>query len=190
LERKQVWGRIRWKMDKQNPKFYMELLCIIHQQSLCGKTLKSEHVMKVVVSIMKLIWSHGLYRRQFQSFFVGNWCWIWECIVTYRSLMAESWDSFETYFSFETRNRNIHEWEGKVVAELTDEKWLWDLAPQCDISHQIHDLNTRIQGQKKLISDIFRAVRAFKMKLKLLWKQKMLTCVILLHVICFIRMDQ
>jgi hypothetical protein len=45
-----LMGRIRREMDKQNPEFDMELHCIIHQESLCGKTLKSEHVMKVVVS--------------------------------------------------------------------------------------------------------------------------------------------
>jgi hypothetical protein len=32
--------RIRNEMDKQNPQFYMKLHCIIHQQSLCGKTFE------------------------------------------------------------------------------------------------------------------------------------------------------
>jgi hypothetical protein len=36
-------------MDKQNPEFYIELLCVIHQQSLYRKTSKFEHVMKVVI---------------------------------------------------------------------------------------------------------------------------------------------
>jgi hypothetical protein len=57
--------------------------------------------------------------------------------------------------------------KGKVVAECTDEKWLWDLAFLCDVSHRVNDLNTKFQGQHKLISDIFGAVRAFEMKLKL-----------------------
>jgi hypothetical protein len=56
------------------------------------------------------------------------------------------------------------------VAELSDEKWLYDLAFLCDISHHVHDLNTKLQGQK-LISDMSGAVRAFEMKLKLFWKQ-------------------
>jgi hypothetical protein len=45
-----LMGRIRQEMDKQNPEFYIEFHCVIHQQSLCGKTLKFEHVMKVMVS--------------------------------------------------------------------------------------------------------------------------------------------
>jgi hypothetical protein len=42
--------------------------------------------------------------------------------------------------------------KGKIVAEFSDEKWLWDLALLCDISEHLHDLNTRIQGQQKLVS--------------------------------------
>jgi hypothetical protein len=33
-----LMGRIRREMDKQNPEFYMDLRCIIYQQSLCGKS--------------------------------------------------------------------------------------------------------------------------------------------------------
>jgi hypothetical protein len=41
----------------------------------------------------------------------------------------------------------------------------------CDINHYIHDLNTILHGQHKLISDMVGAVRTFEMKLKLFWKQ-------------------
>jgi hypothetical protein len=44
-----LMDRIKQETDKQNPEFYMELNCVIHQQSLCRKTLKFEYVMKVVV---------------------------------------------------------------------------------------------------------------------------------------------
>jgi hypothetical protein len=40
-----------------------------------------------------------------------------------------------------------------------------DLALLCDTSHHIHDFNTKLQGQQKLISDMFGAVTAFEMKL-------------------------
>jgi hypothetical protein len=35
-----LMGRIRRGKDKENPKLYIELHCIIYQQSLCGKSLK------------------------------------------------------------------------------------------------------------------------------------------------------
>jgi hypothetical protein len=40
--------------------------------------------------------------------------------------------------------------KGKIVVELTDEKWLRDLAMLCYISHQVKDLNTNHKGQQKL----------------------------------------
>jgi hypothetical protein len=74
--------------------------------------------------------------------------------------------------------------KGKVVAELTDEKWLWDLALLCDIS--------KTSRSKKLTFDMLGTVRAFEMKLKLFWKE--VENVNLCHVssrdICFLGVDQ
>jgi hypothetical protein len=35
--------------------------------------------------------------------------------------------------------------KGKVVVELGDEKWLWDLALLCDIRNHVNDLNTNFK---------------------------------------------
>jgi hypothetical protein len=61
--------------------------------------------------------------------------------------------------------------KGKVVVELSDEKWLRDLALLCDISHYVNGLNMKLQSLQKLISDMFGAVRAFEIKLKLFQKR-------------------
>jgi hypothetical protein len=50
---------------------------------------------------------------------------------------------------------------GKVMAELTDEKLLWDLALLCDIR--------KTSRSKKLTSHMLETVRDFEMKLKLFW---------------------
>jgi hypothetical protein len=79
--------------------------------------------------------------------------------------------------------------KGKVVLELSDEKWLWNLTLLCDISHHLY---VGIQNQQKLISHVFGAATSFEMKLKLFWKQ--LGNVNLYHfyfpVICLIRRFQ
>jgi len=54
-----LMGRIMPYMDKQSHEFYIELPCIIDQKPLCGKNVKSEHVLQVVVSVVNFI-------RQFQ----------------------------------------------------------------------------------------------------------------------------
>jgi len=47
--------------------------------------------------------SHGLNRRQFQSVLSELDAEYWGHLVSYRSPMAESWDSAETFCNFEAR---------------------------------------------------------------------------------------
>jgi hypothetical protein len=60
--------------------------------------------------------------------------------------------------------------KGKAVVELSDATWLLDLA-LLYISHHVNDLNTELQGQQKLISNMYGAVEVFSMKLKLFRKR-------------------
>jgi hypothetical protein len=52
---------------ERSPEFYMELLHIIYQQSLCGRSVKFEHVMRAQKLAVNLIRSHGLNHYEFQS---------------------------------------------------------------------------------------------------------------------------
>jgi hypothetical protein len=47
------------------------------------------------------------------------------------------------------------------VAKFNDEKFLWDLALLCDISHHLYDLKYQTSRSAVIISDMFGAVRAF-----------------------------
>jgi hypothetical protein len=87
---------------------------------------------------------------------------------------------------------NVHECQkGKFVAKHNDEKWLWDLAMLCDISHQLNYLNTKLQGQQKLTSGMSETVSFLNKAETTLGKAgKMLTYVIFLPMICFIRLHQ
>jgi hypothetical protein len=76
--------------------------------------------------------------------------------------MAGSWDSAETFFSALRLGTEMSMNEkGKIVAKLSDKNWFWDLALLCNISYYINNLNTKLQGQQKLLSDMFGAVIAF-----------------------------
>jgi hypothetical protein len=65
------FDRIKREMDKQNPEFYMELYCVIHLQSICGKTLTREDALKDGSSVENFIRSHDLIIASFNAF-VGN----------------------------------------------------------------------------------------------------------------------
>ena len=62
-------GRIREKMKEENITSELTAYhCIIHQESLCGKALKMEHVMSIITLAVNFIRAKGLNHRQFKSF--------------------------------------------------------------------------------------------------------------------------
>jgi hypothetical protein len=106
--------------------------------------------------------------------------------------MAESWDSGELYFSSEAIKEMFVQQYSNVVAKLSYEKCLWDLALLCDISHQVTDINTKLQVQQKLISEVFGAVRTFGINLKVFQYQleNVKLSFFLLRFASLLRMDQ
>ena len=59
------------------------------------------------------------------------------------------------------------EMKGKPVVELTDSKWLCDLAFMVDIAKYLLELNVKLQGPNQLLSSLFSNVKSFNAKLKL-----------------------
>jgi hypothetical protein len=101
---------------------------------------------KYVVSAVNYIRSHGLNHRQIQS--------LSEIDSEYEDALHHTevrWLSRGTVLKSSLTLRLETEMfmneKGKVVAKVSDEKWLWD------ISHYVNDLNDKRQGQQKLICD-------------------------------------
>jgi hypothetical protein len=60
--------------------------------------------------------------------------------------------------------------KGKTVPQLSDDKWILEFAFLLDITTYLNELNVKLQGKGKLLSDMFSYVKSFEMKLKLLHK--------------------
>jgi hypothetical protein len=128
--------------------------------------------MKVVVLFVNFIRSHRLNHRQFKFFLL-------ETDAEYEDALYHTnvrWMNCGTalkymFLALRLETEAFMNEKGKVLAEFGEEKWFWDLASVCDISHHLSDLNTKLQRKQKLVSDMFWCVRILEMKLELFRKQ-------------------
>jgi hypothetical protein len=60
--------------------------------------------------------------------------------------VVESWGNVETFVGMRLEIEEFTNEKCKIAAELSDRKWLRDLALLYDISYHLNDLNTKLQG--------------------------------------------
>ena len=63
--------------------------------------------------------------------------------------------------------KQFMEMKGKPVKELSDGKWLCDLAFVVDITKYLSEPNVKLQGPNQLLSSLFSNLKSFEAKLKL-----------------------
>ncbi|XP_025413306.1 general transcription factor II-I repeat domain-containing protein 2-like [Sipha flava] len=125
-------GRINAKMVEERHEAPMIFHCIIHQEALCCKVLAWKDVMNIVVSTVNYIRKNALAHRQFKIF-------LEECDAEYGDVI---------YFS---EVRWLSREKGKIVPELSNEKWVLNLAFLTDITTLLNELNTKLQVKLKLL---------------------------------------
>jgi len=143
--------------------------CIIHQEVLCSKVLKMNHVMDVVVGTVNFIRARGLNHRQFNKLLdetdAPGLPYHTEVRWLSRGLVLKRF--------YELRS-TIHDFmleKGRDVKELKNSEWVQDLAFMVDITDHLQFLNKQLQGRNKIVTELYDAIRAFKLKLQLFENQ-------------------
>ena len=167
-------GRVREKMREENCVGELTVYhCIIHQEALCGKALKMEHVVTTITRVVNFIRAKGLNHRRFKSLLEE--CGSEHADVPYHTevrwlsrgkVLNRCFELHEEIFQF-------LENKGKDTAELREQQFLCELTFLCDITSHLDALNRQLQGRERIITDMYAAVRAFKTKL-CLWENQML----------------
>ena len=62
--------------------------------------------------------------------------------------------------------------KGKPVLEFQSSEWMQNLAFMVDITQHLNNLNKMLQGRKRLVTQYYDTIRAFKLKLSL-WKTQL-----------------
>ncbi|XP_061765856.1 general transcription factor II-I repeat domain-containing protein 2-like [Nerophis ophidion] len=167
-------GRICEKMREENCAGELCVYhCIIHQESLCAKALKMEHVMTTVTKVVNFIRAKSLNHRQFKSFLdeFGSKQTDVPCHTEVRWLSRGK--VLNRFFELREEICQFLQSKGKDTADLREQKFMCELAFLCDISNHLDVLNMQLQGRGRIITDMYSSVRAFKTKL-CLWENQLL----------------
>jgi len=125
--------------------------------------------MSTVVSCINLIKSRGLNSRQFKELLndldseYGDL--VHHCEVRWLS----RGNMLMRFYELRDEVKLFMEMKGKPVTELSDGKWLCDLAFMVDMTKYLSELNIKLQGPNQLLSSLLSHVKSFEAKLNL-WK--------------------
>ncbi|XP_037553998.1 general transcription factor II-I repeat domain-containing protein 2-like [Nematolebias whitei] len=161
-------GRMNREMEERGLTAPLQVHCLIHQQALCCKVLAWDSVMKVVVSCINFIRAKGLKQRQFQEFLSelesahGDVLYYTEVRWLSRGRVLKRF-----YELLPQINAFLHS-QNKTVPELIDPEWKWHLAFLTDMTEMLNSFNLQLQGQGKLICEMYSHIKAFEVKLELL----------------------
>ena len=154
-------------LEKTN---YFEIFichCFLHLENLCVQVLNMSHVMSVVITTINSIKNNALKHRQFQEY-------LRELESEYSDLLFYSkiwWlsrgKSLERFWSLKEKIRIFMKENGHDISEFYDEQWLLDLCFLTDITSKLNELNLKLQGENKLITDCYQDIKSFIMQLEL-----------------------
>ena len=155
------------KADQTFPAFW-NFHCIIYREQLVSKSLKLDNVMKTVMEIVNCIRTHALNHWQFKNLIAeldqglpGDLplhCTVgWLSKSQVLSRFFQLLDAVKLFM--EEKNQNY--------PELSDFKWIMDLAFLVDMLCHLNRLNQNLQGKLKILPDLVQSVSAFVNKLNL-----------------------
>ena len=145
----------------------IKLHCIIHQQALCAKHLKFDHVMKPVVKAINSIRSKALYHRQFQQFLLDIQAEYGDVIYHNDVRWLSRGSALQRFFALREEIGQFLSEKGQPMEELSDPVWLADLAFLVDITKHLNALNVNLQGRDAVVSQLYAHIKAFGTKLQL-----------------------
>ena len=135
--------------------------CIVHQQSLCAKSVKFDHVVSVVTDCINFIKKRDLNNRIFKQV-------LKDFDADYDYLLyfgAVRWTSggnmlgrFHSLLPEIVEFRNLKKCS---LTELENENWLCNLGYMVDITKHLNDLNAQLQGPDQLLHSMFSKIKSF-----------------------------
>jgi len=157
--------------DEKIPAF-LSYHCVIHQERLCASKLCFQEVFKEVVHIVNFIRASPLRHRQFRQLISDiedtDLC---DLIYHNNVRWLSCGNMLQRFFNLKTEILAFLHDSNREHEVLCNHSWLTKLVFLTDITKHLNDLNLKLQGQMKCLSDMMMTIDAFKSKLTLFKSQ-------------------
>ncbi|XP_060119664.1 general transcription factor II-I repeat domain-containing protein 2-like [Heteronotia binoei] len=166
-----VAAKLKEKLVTANPQHqFFSFHCILHQETLCSKTLKMDNVTSVVIETVHFIQARDLDQRQFSHLLEESM--IREGVPYHTEVRWLTRGAvLKCFYELRSEIQIFMDKEGKAVPELQDNEWLQDLAFMVDITEHLNSLHTKMQDRNKVVTELYDSIWGFEMKLQLWEKQ-------------------
>uniref|UniRef100_A0A8C0QS43 SPIN-DOC-like zinc-finger domain-containing protein n=1 Tax=Chelonoidis abingdonii TaxID=106734 RepID=A0A8C0QS43_CHEAB len=151
--------------------FFNSIHCILHQEALCSKSLQMKEVMDVVVKTIIFIYARVLNHRQFISFLASMDSEYGELLHHTQVRWLCRGDVLKHFFALREEIDSFMKMKNKEVPQLADSTFICNLPFLADVTAHLNALNLKLQGRKRVITQMYDSVKSFKVKLTLWGKQ-------------------
>ena len=146
--------------------------CIIHQQSLCAKSVKFDHVISVVTDCINFIKKRDLNNRIFKQV-LKDFDADYDGLLCYSAVRWTSCGNMlARFYSLLPEIIEFRKLKKCPLTELEDENWVCDLGFMVDITKHLNNLNIQLQGPDQLLHSMLSKIKSFTTMLDL-WKNQL-----------------
>ena len=147
------------KADQTFPEFW-SFHCIIHREQLVSKSLRLDNIMKTLMEILNYIRTHALHHRQLKNLIAELDQGLPGDLALHCTKRWLSKRRYSPFFQLLDAMKLFMKEKNKNYPELSDLKWIMDLAFLVDILCHLSRLNLNLQGKLKLLPDLVQSVSA------------------------------
>lgn len=149
--------------------------CVIHQEALCGKSIKQNQVFKLVVKVINMIrgGNRALLHRQLRQFLEDMEAEYGDLPLYNQVRWLSSGKCLERFFQIRKEipaflNQFVSSDTTQLEEDLQNTDFLKQLAFLTDITSHLNELNLKLQGRNQLVSDLIGNINGFRNKLRIL----------------------
>jgi hypothetical protein len=146
---------------------FLSYHCLIHQEALCAKQMKTVDIMRIVSDIVCFIRAKALHHRQFKNLLVELGSEKGDVILHADVRWLSRANVLCRFCELLREIRLFLNSKNKQYDELSDPGWLLQLAFLTDIAQHLNVLNKQLQGEGNTLPVMYQSIEAFQRKLSL-----------------------